>query len=163
MLNLPGRNIINQVFFLRVSYESSSLPSPYLEIICLFSDGFFLAFHLLSYWVGQYDGELVVAVDSSSFETERFHGFSDVDGVEAATLEASVVEFPQEVARCEGFSLFAFFRSADEGEEGFHAGSYDAYVRWNMPQGISVVGSSMLEVSLYPAEDSGRPSAHGGF
>ena len=105
--------------FFRVSYESSSLPSPYLEISCLFSDGFFLSFHLLSYWVGQYDGELVVAVDSSSFETERFHGFSDVDGVEAATLKASVVEFPQEVARCEGFSLFAFFRSADEGEEGF--------------------------------------------
>jgi hypothetical protein len=37
--------------------------------------------------------------------------------------------------------------------EGVHAGSYDANVRWNVPVGITVVNSSMMEVSLYPATD----------
>ena len=37
--------------------------------------------------------------------------------------------------------------------EGVHAGSYDANVKWNVPSGITVVNSSMMEVSLYPATD----------
>ena len=37
--------------------------------------------------------------------------------------------------------------------EGVHAGSYDANVKWNVPSGITVVNSSIMEVSLYPATD----------
>ena len=46
-------------------------------------------------------------------------------------------------------------REPVEGEEGYHTGSYDAYVKWNMPAGINVVGASMMEVSVYPAADAG--------
>ena len=38
--------------------------------------------------------------------------------------------------------------------EGIHAGSYDASVRWNLPAGITIVNSSMMEVSLYPTTDN---------
>ena len=38
--------------------------------------------------------------------------------------------------------------------EGIHAGSYDAPVRWNIPAGITIVNSSTMEVSLYPATDN---------
>ena len=40
-------------------------------------------------------------------------------------------------------------RERIEGEEGFHVGSYDAAVRWTLPTGVTVVSSSMMEVSLY--------------
>ncbi len=40
-------------------------------------------------------------------------------------------------------------RERIEGEQGFHAGSYDAFVKWNVPSGITVVNSSMMEVSLF--------------
>ena len=38
--------------------------------------------------------------------------------------------------------------------EGIHAGSYDGSVRWNVPAGITVTGSTMMEVSLYPATEN---------
>ncbi len=38
--------------------------------------------------------------------------------------------------------------------EGIHAGSYDANVRWNVPAGITIVNSSTIEVSLFPAADA---------
>ena len=37
--------------------------------------------------------------------------------------------------------------------EGVHVGSYDAVVRWNVPAGITVLNSSVMEVSLYTAPD----------
>ncbi|MCR5507239.1 MAG: hypothetical protein K6F34_00990 [Lachnospiraceae bacterium] len=44
-------------------------------------------------------------------------------------------------------------REEFEGMEGFHAGAYDGSIRWSTPAGITVVGSSMIEVDLYfPAE-----------
>lgn len=46
-------------------------------------------------------------------------------------------------------------REPVEGEEGLHAGSYDAYVKWNMPPGVTVVGASMMEISISPAVESG--------
>ncbi len=46
-------------------------------------------------------------------------------------------------------------RDAIEGVEGLHAGSYDAVVRWNVPAGISVVNSSMMEVSVYISPEAG--------
>lgn len=46
-------------------------------------------------------------------------------------------------------------REPVEGEEGLHAGSYDAYVKWNMPPGVTVVGASMMEISISPAVGSG--------
>ena len=52
-------------------------------------------------------------------------------------------------------------REPVEGEEGYHTGSYDAYVKWNMPAGINVVGASMMEVSVYPAADAGANSGDG--
>ena len=46
-------------------------------------------------------------------------------------------------------------REPVEGDEGLHAGSYDAYVKWNMPPGVTVVGASMMEISISPAVESG--------
>lgn len=37
--------------------------------------------------------------------------------------------------------------------EGIHTGSYDANVKWNLPGGITVVNSTMMEVSMYPSAD----------
>jgi YbbR domain-containing protein len=53
-------------------------------------------------------------------------------------------------------------REPVEGEEGFHAGSYDAYVKWNMPQGITVVGASMMEITLSPVQDNPVNLVEGG-
>jgi YbbR domain-containing protein len=53
-------------------------------------------------------------------------------------------------------------REPVEGEEGFHAGSYDAYVKWTMPQGITVVGASMMEITLSPVQDNPVNLVEGG-
>ena len=45
--------------------------------------------------------------------------------------------------------------------EGFHSGSYDAVVRWNVPAGITVVNSSMMEVGLYQTPDGGANNGDG--
>ena len=45
-------------------------------------------------------------------------------------------------------------REIHEGVEGFHNGSYDAVVRWNVPVGITVVNSTMMEVGLYQSPDT---------
>lgn len=45
-------------------------------------------------------------------------------------------------------------REIHEGVEGFHNGSYDAVVRWNVPTGITVAGSTMMEVGLYQSPDT---------
>lgn len=45
-------------------------------------------------------------------------------------------------------------REIHEGVEGFHNGSYDAVVRWNVPVGITVVNSTMMEVGLYQSQDT---------
>ena len=44
-------------------------------------------------------------------------------------------------------------REVHEGVEGFHNGSYDALVRWNVPTGITVVNASMVEVGVYQSPD----------
>lgn len=52
-------------------------------------------------------------------------------------------------------------REIHEGVEGFHNGSYDAVVRWNVPAGITVVNSSMMEVGLYQSPDPGIENGDG--
>ncbi|MBR4718818.1 MAG: hypothetical protein IKP31_01105 [Lachnospiraceae bacterium] len=45
-------------------------------------------------------------------------------------------------------------REEHEGVEGFHNGSYDAVIKWNVPAGITVVNSSMVEVGLFQSPDT---------
>lgn len=52
-------------------------------------------------------------------------------------------------------------RESHEGMENIHNGSYDAVVRWSVPAGISVVNSSMMEVSLYQSQESGEAESGG--
>ena len=52
-------------------------------------------------------------------------------------------------------------REIHEGVEGFHNGSYDAVVRWNVPAGITVVNSSMMEVGLYQTPDAASNGGDG--
>ncbi len=52
-------------------------------------------------------------------------------------------------------------REVHEGVEGFHSGSYDAAVKWNVPAGITVVNSSMMEVGLYQTPDAGADNGNG--
>lgn len=98
------------------------------------------------------DGFTASVVDIGGTKRVEVQGLNEeLQAIDAATIMGSIdasTMTPRELI---------------EGEEGFHAGSYDAYVRWNMPQGITVVGSSMLEVSLYPAEDNGVNLIEGGL
>ena len=50
-------------------------------------------------------------------------------------------------------------RETIEGLTGFHPGSYDAPVRWSVPAGITVTNSSMMEVSVIIAPDTGSEGA----
>lgn len=52
-------------------------------------------------------------------------------------------------------------REVHEGVEGFHNGSYDAVIRWSVPQGITVVNSSMVEVGLFQSPDAGAEGGDG--
>ncbi|MCR5421416.1 MAG: hypothetical protein K6E98_10430 [Lachnospiraceae bacterium] len=90
------------------------------------------------------EGFMASVVDVGGTKRVEVQGLNE----EIALLDGSVI-----MGSIDASSMVP--REPVEGETGFHTGSYDAYVKWNMPAGITVVGASMMEVSLYPADSTG--------
>ncbi|MCR5356168.1 MAG: hypothetical protein K6E63_02070 [Lachnospiraceae bacterium] len=74
-------------------------------------------------------------------EVQGLH--DDLSGIDASRITGTI----------DASSMNA--RETIEGVTGLHPGSYDAMVRWNVPSGITVVNSSMMEVSVYIAPEAG--------
>ncbi len=89
------------------------------------------------------DGFTAAFADGSGTKRVEVQGLNEVlTNLDASTIMGSI----------DASSMTP--REPVEGEEGFHAGSYDAYVKWNMPSGVTVVGASMIELNLTPATEN---------
>ena len=113
-------------------------------------------------YIGKLENALIDIPTSNIFIDNVPEGFTVAFADEGGTKRVEVQGLNEELTALDSSTIMGSIdassmtpRETVEGEEGFHAGSYDAYVKWNMPAGITVVGASMMEITLTPAVDSG--------
>ena len=113
-------------------------------------------------YIGKLENALIDIPTSNIFIDNVPEGFTVAFADDSGTKRVEVQGLNEELANLDASTIMGSIdassmtpREQIEGEEGFHAGSYDAYVKWNMPTGITVVGASMMEITLTPAVDSG--------
>ncbi|MCR5603968.1 MAG: hypothetical protein K6G27_09760 [Lachnospiraceae bacterium] len=112
-------------------------------------------------YVGKLENALIDIPMSNIFVDNVPEGFTVAFADESGTKRVEVQGLNEVLTNLDASTIMGSIdassmtpREPVEGEEGFHAGSYDAYVKWNMPSGVTVVGASMIELNLTPATDN---------